>query len=166
MKGALQMAETAGSEIDKPSPLPPAEAGKSSSKKLIAVEAHSFSGPIPPPEILAQYGQIIPDGADRILKLAEKQAEHRMYLEKTVIESDVRRSDRGLILGFFIVLALGVGGLILVGIGRSAEGLAAMLVPLAGLGALFVHVQNTRRQERLERSKNPSEPATERGANK
>jgi len=30
-------------------------------------EASAFSGPIPPPDLLDKYNQMIPDGADRIL---------------------------------------------------------------------------------------------------
>lgn len=37
----------------------------------------SFSGPIPHPDLLAQYDQIIPNGADRILLMAEAQSRHR-----------------------------------------------------------------------------------------
>ena len=56
-------------------------------QKVTHVERHEvFSGPLPPPEILYQYNRIIPDGADRILSLVEKQQSHRMYLEKTVID--------------------------------------------------------------------------------
>jgi uncharacterized membrane protein len=60
----------------------------------------SFSGPIPHPELLAQYDQIIPKGADRILKMAERQSEHRQYLEKWSIVG-------GTILSYLGVLCAG-----------------------------------------------------------
>src|SRR5690242_17849317 len=42
-------------------------------------------GPLPDPEALARYGEIIPDGANRIMKMAEEQAKHRIQLESSVI---------------------------------------------------------------------------------
>ena len=40
-----------------------------------------WAGPIPPPELLAEYDQVIPNGAERILSMAEKQSDHRMRME-------------------------------------------------------------------------------------
>ena len=42
----------------------------------------SFSGPLPPPNVLSAYEDLLPGAADRIITMAEKQLEHRMYLEK------------------------------------------------------------------------------------
>jgi uncharacterized membrane protein len=41
----------------------------------------SFSGPLPPPNLLAQYNEVLPDGANRIVTMAERQAKHRQRLE-------------------------------------------------------------------------------------
>lgn len=121
------------------------EAGK---KPLLrAARSELFLGPIPPPDLLAKYDKIIPNGADRILRLAEQQQNHRHYLEKTVIESDVRRSNKGLLLGFCLVLVLGVGGIYLASQGQSVFGLAIVLGPLAGLATVFVYVRNSRKRE-------------------
>ena len=42
----------------------------------------SVSGPIPPPSMMEQYEGTLPGSADRILKMAENQSEHRQSLEK------------------------------------------------------------------------------------
>jgi hypothetical protein len=54
-----------------------------------AVEISRFSGPLPHPEDLAKYEQVLPGSADRIISMAEQQAEHRRNLEKSVILSNV-----------------------------------------------------------------------------
>jgi uncharacterized membrane protein len=54
------------------------------------IQAHA--GPLPNPETLAQYNDIIPDGADRIMKMAEGQASHRQKLEEYVIKTNSRRA--------------------------------------------------------------------------
>ena len=40
----------------------------------------AFSGPLPPPTILNKYNEIIENGAERIMKMAENQSEHRIKL--------------------------------------------------------------------------------------
>jgi uncharacterized membrane protein len=62
--------------LDKDNPVP------GNMRKLVRTEAALFSGPIPPPDLLERYNQIIPEGADRILKMAEKQSAHRQKIEK------------------------------------------------------------------------------------
>lgn len=53
--------------------------------QFLAVTVKSHSGPISPPEDLVDYNSIIPNGADRIMKMAEKQKDHRIAIEKKVI---------------------------------------------------------------------------------
>jgi uncharacterized membrane protein len=88
----------------------------------------TFNGPLPPPEVLAGYNDALPNGADRIVKLAEEQAAHRRRLE-----------SRGQLLLFaFAVVAL-VGGIVLIALGESAGGLVPIIGAIGGLGGLFVY---------------------------
>src|ERR1019366_753650 len=67
------------------------------------------SGPLPAPEELAAYNQVITGGADRIMKMAEQQSAHRISLESTVVNSQQKQSFCGQIFGLIIGLAgLGV----------------------------------------------------------
>jgi uncharacterized membrane protein len=54
-----------------------------------------FSGPLPPPEHLREYEQIVPGAAERLIKMAEDQSVHRRGLENRVIDAQIRQSDRG-----------------------------------------------------------------------
>ena len=54
------------------------------------------SGPIPSPQILQQYNQIVPDAAEGIIKVAEKQSDHRIDLERKVVESNIIKSYVGM----------------------------------------------------------------------
>src|ERR1022692_4735560 len=47
----------------------------------------SRSAPLPLPSELAAYNEIIPQGADRIMKMAEAQTTHRIEIEKSVVSS-------------------------------------------------------------------------------
>ena len=47
-----------------------------------------YSGPIPPPDMLKGYNEIMPGLVDRIVITAEKQSIHRQSMEHKVINSD------------------------------------------------------------------------------
>ena len=50
----------------------------------------SFQGPIPPPQLLEQYSKVIPNGAERIMAMAESQLQHRQSLESAVVLANVK----------------------------------------------------------------------------
>ncbi len=72
---------------------------------LIIQQRHSFrSGPLPDPAELEAYNSVIPNGADRIMKMAEAQSAHRIELEKSVIGSQQRQGTCGQVFGLIIGL--------------------------------------------------------------
>lgn len=71
-------------------------------KPIIATRYENFSGPLPHPEILKKYDEIVTGAAERIIKQAEVQTNHRIQLETKVIDSDIRNSRLGLIFGFIV----------------------------------------------------------------
>lgn len=118
---------------------------------------HQFAGPIPPPEILAKFAEIMPNAPDRIFTMAESQEAHRQRLEAAVVNSDIRQSQRGLIAGSLLSALVISGGIYLLSIGQSIQGLVAVLTPLAGLACVFVYATESRKRERLERSRTRGE---------
>jgi uncharacterized membrane protein len=58
---------------------------------MLRVQAmmQSFSGPLPPPEALERYNQVLPGAAERIISMAESQHAHRQELEKKVIHANI-----------------------------------------------------------------------------
>ena len=125
------------------------QSGKSPDQEVLGfIAAASFSGPIPPPQILADYNQIVPGSANRIIAMAEKQADHRRRLETQVISSDITNSRVGLFCG----LAIGVGGLVAATViaiyGNPQAGVGMGLVTLASLVSVFVYGSRLRVKER------------------
>jgi len=55
---------------------------------VIAQIQEYHSGPLPPPGVIKQYNEIIPGSAERILKMAEKEQEHRFEMNKQTISID------------------------------------------------------------------------------
>ena len=58
------------------------------------------TGPLPPPDQLASYDQVVPGAANRILLMAENEQQNRM----AIVSAQIRQSDRGQWLAFFLAL--------------------------------------------------------------
>lgn len=112
----------------------------------------SFSGPLPPPGLLAQYNDVIPNGAERLMVMAEKQSAHRESLEAKVVAGNVASQARGSHYAFIICLVTIIGGFVLIGMGKSIYGISAVIGSLATLAAVFVVAKRDQRKERVEKS--------------
>jgi len=50
---------------------------------------YQFAGPLPPPEILAKYEQLMPGIAERLMSLTETEASHRRHLESKSLDAQI-----------------------------------------------------------------------------
>jgi uncharacterized membrane protein len=112
----------------------------------------SFSGPIPPPALLERYNEIIPNGAERILAMAEKQSAHREYLEKRVVDGNVANQTRGSYFAFILCFTAILGGVWLIAHGQSTEGLVAIITSIGSLAGLFIYNKKQQKKERDEKA--------------
>lgn len=129
--------------------------GHSNSNAVVVQQTsvQSFLGPLPPPEILRKFDEIVPGAAERILKMAEEQSAHRKELERKVIESDISRSKWGQILGFAIaIVGLAVSALVAI-YGNAVAGSIIGVGTLASLVGVFMYGSKNRSKEREEKSK-------------
>ena len=62
------------------------------------VIAQNWSGPLPPPDALARFDQIIPNGAERILRMTEQEQAHRLDTEKAALEANIQTGKESLAL--------------------------------------------------------------------
>jgi hypothetical protein len=72
------------------------------------------------------------------MAMAEKQGAHREALEARVINGNVANQTRGSYFAFILSLVAIIGGFVLIEQGKDAEGLAAIITSVAGLGRLFL----------------------------
>ena len=107
-----------------------------------------WAGPIPPPEALQKYEDIVPGAANRILKMAEGQTAHRIQIEKTVVRGDSWRSFLGLIFGFIVSMTGLLGGIYIIDNGHDWAGGVLVGLDLVGLAGCFVYGSRSRRVER------------------
>ena len=87
---------------------------------IAQIEQQQLSGPVPSPELLRQYESLRPGFADRLIRLAEQEAEHRRKMESEVLalqstdQKAYRRSEfAGQIFGLCIGLAAIAGAVVM-----------------------------------------------------
>jgi len=72
----------------------------------MVAQSEYFAGPLPHPDTLKRYNDIVPDAAERIIGMAERQATHRQELEKIAMQAEIQERRMGQLLGFFIAVAV------------------------------------------------------------
>lgn len=118
----------------------------------------SYSGPIPPPEMLRGYEEILPGAMDRILAMAERQESHRHSLESASVLGNLDAQRTGqYIAGTVVILGMGIGAF-LISTGKDIAGFTAMLTPLGIAAGLFLvgrAKQASERRQKLEEVDKP-----------
>lgn len=118
-----------------------------------------YSGPIPPPEMLRGFDEVLPGAANRILAMAERQETHRHSLETAHVRGNMISQYIGQASGLAIALA-GIGcGTFLLYSGRSVAGFGAMFGPLAGLAVVFLFGRRRQEHERKDKLRRVDHPA-------
>jgi uncharacterized membrane protein len=116
------------------------------------------SGPLPSPEVLARYDQIVPGGAERIFGWVESQTSHRQQLETAKIQGDLRNSRLGQHYAFILALVISLIGAFLIYKGKDVSGLSLIIGEIATLAGAFLwskHSQNKALGRRREQLDNP-----------
>jgi uncharacterized membrane protein len=107
--------------------------------KSVVVTMHkTHSGPLPDPDTLAQYSEIIPNGAERIMLMAEKQLDHRIKMENKVVSGQLFQSNLGQILAFLIGLAALVSATYVIISGHEWKGVVLGVGGLTSLVTAFI----------------------------
>lgn len=104
----------------------------------LQVESFIHRGPLPPPEQLERYEQIVPGGAGRIFGWVETQTGHRQNLETMKVAGDLKNQRLGQVLAFILAMTTIAGGIALAWKGESLSGLGAIVTSVTGLVTVFV----------------------------
>ena len=126
---------------------------QSNDRGMVVHQMQAFSGPLPHPDILKRFDEVVPGAAKRILTMAEEQSLHRRTLERKVIDSDIARSKWGQILGFCIAIAGLVASSFIAVYGSAVTGGVIGAGTLASLVWAFMYGAKTRSKERMEKNK-------------
>lgn len=93
-----------------------------------------YQGPVPPPEFLHGYNQVIEDGGERLFSMIESEGQHVREQERRILSAQISLLKRGQIFAFVIAMT-SMGGAIYV-IPHSVA--VASLMLTAGVGTLAV----------------------------
>lgn len=104
-------------------------------------------GPIPTPEILREYNEILPGLADRIMRMAENQAAHRQGLEGKMTTHNASRETGAHRSTTAILLTAVLCGTGLIATGHSVEGLVALISVVGGVVGTSLTVKRNRGKE-------------------
>lgn len=117
-------------------PSPPQNPNQESSAGLRRVQQFAaFTGPLPPPEVLKKYDEALPGTAERILRMAERENEHRIGWESRTLEAGIEESKDGGKRGYYVTLLLIVGA---IACGMAGNKYSAA-VGMAMLGPSFIN---------------------------
>jgi uncharacterized membrane protein len=105
----------------------------------IVSQTQQWVGPLPPPGALDQFNQIIPNGAERIMRMVEQEQEHRIAHDQKALFAATRDTQRGHWIGGTISIAAILGAAYTAVIGAHPVVSAALVgVPLfAAITHLF-----------------------------
>ncbi len=114
--------------------------------QLQATKQELYSGPIPHPEILSGYDNIVPGSADRLIIMAEREMEHRHKMESEIVEAEIRDSHIGMVFGFSLgILSLIAAVVAIIFAPSNAGAIIGGLLGVTGIGSIIgVFVKSTR----------------------
>jgi len=111
--------------------------------------------------MLARFNEIIPNGADRIVAMAEAQQRHRFDLEATVVKGNTAAQSRGQWFAFILALVAIVGGIVLIAFDKGIAGLVSIVAALATLCTVFIYGKIEQARERERKREELREAATQ-----
>lgn len=113
-------------------------------------------GILPPPDELEKYEKLCPGITKILLEQFQAQSNHRIKIETMAVESGIRNSRLGQVLGFIISMAVIIGGFILIFLDKNIIGISAIIGALASLAGVFIYGTKSKREERIRKSsRNP-----------
>lgn len=111
---------------------------KQNKQQNIAVHQAHYSGPIPPAQELANYENIVPGAAERILQMAEKSQLHQSEMEKACITAKDGEVKRGQRFAFMVTLGAFIVSGIAMFLGYPYAASAIAVATITGLAVAFV----------------------------
>ena len=118
--------------------------------QMMSIERSSI---LPPPDEMERYEKLSPGITTTLINTYQKQAEHRMELEKTVISSGISNAKRGQIFAFTIAMTALLGGFALLFLDKNILGITSILGSLAALVGVFIYGKKKKKDERIQKEK-------------
>jgi uncharacterized membrane protein len=134
-------------EFEQPLMAAPAQpAGRPVQPATVRAQFVAYSGPLPHPDILRQFNEIVPGLANRIVTQFEEQGRHRRKLENRVVWHNIFAATTGQVMAFIVLAGIGAGGLLLAYYDKRLEGVAAVIAAIGGAAWVLREARGQRQQ--------------------
>ena len=110
---------------------------------------------MPRPEDFERYNRVLPGAADRILRMAEKQAAHRQDLESRVLKGDLVKSMMGTILAYITFAGSMFGVVYLLMHDKPIQGRVALIVALGSAFGSKIYADFVQPKEEHQNQQSP-----------
>jgi uncharacterized membrane protein len=126
------------------------------------VLAEWFSGPFPPPDMLARYNEMVPNGdfAERLLRpreneqqLVRDQSAHRQRQEHLALQAKIWQSKVGTFVAAFLFLCLLGVVVFAIQARQQAIAIAALTLDVGYVLGIFVLSDSIQSRERIEKAR-------------
>jgi uncharacterized membrane protein len=107
--------------------------------RTVNISASYTSGPLPQSTEIKKYDEIIPNGADGIMKMAEKRLSHDTNVLDRESRTDRWISISGQIFGFVVAIVMIIASAYLISIGKEMAGGIFGGTLILGLVSLFLN---------------------------
>src|SRR5215210_3890272 len=112
-KQEAQLPQESPQSPKSPAEGPQVEPVRASGQRVFAqISQEQWSGPIPPPAVLERLDRVVPGGAERVLRMAEKEQAHRIAYEREGLAASKADAWRGQYLGAAISLTAIIGAVV------------------------------------------------------
>ncbi len=122
------------------------EHSREASISVSKIQQETFMGPIPHPDLLKGYEEILPGAADRILTMAENEEAHRHEIENKCVKTDSRDSLLGILCAAGIsIAALVIGAMIIINVQSTGGAISGTILSISGIASIIAtFLKNTR----------------------
>jgi uncharacterized membrane protein len=124
---------------------------QSSSGAVVRSIEISYSGPLPHPDVLRRFEEIVPGSAAQIIDQFQAQSAHRREMESVVISANAFSQRLGSISASILALIAIGGGLWLAHEGKSVSGISTIIATLGGLVTTFLYKKQSQDKERAKK---------------
>lgn len=104
-------------------------------------ESSVFQGPLPSPELLSGYEDVMSGSTEMFFKMAWEQQQHRFGLDRATVDMNrelIKNGRIGQYIGALLVIILTIAGTICALMGRESVAQAIFITTIVGVAGIFV----------------------------
>lgn len=111
--------------------------------ELVHVKSSQYVGPIPSPEMLAEYQSVVDGSAETIIENWLSESNHRREMEGLIVKGEMAAEKRGQFLGAAVAVVIIVSAIVAAQLGHMEIGLAIAAIGALGIVTALIKGRNS-----------------------